>query len=141
LGAFGEEPLFNVDRSYRKLLCYVSDINQFWREFGFTQTSCDFNELYAQGCSFVSRRQAVDGTTILHCDLSAVIQHSRSEENGVALVELAAIGYAKALHALMFDPETQLHGYTGVLDCGKDVSSKEAVDACEFLMYVLRAGA
>ncbi len=62
-----EEPLFNVDRAFRKLCRYVEEINKFADVFGLTPEHRDFAETYSLAAgSFVSRRQAVDGSTVCY---------------------------------------------------------------------------
>ena len=133
-----DEPIFNVDRSYRKLLCYVTDINQFWQEYGFAaaeQGNTDFNASYSQGCCFVGRRQAVDGTTVLHSDLGALMLAAQEAADAGApkAIEATAVGFSMALHAMMFDPETQRNGYTAIFDAS-GVTSKAAVRVTELMM-------
>jgi hypothetical protein len=65
--ALEEEPLFNVDRAFRKLSRYVEEINKFSDIFGLTPEYRDFAETYSLAAgSFVSRRQAVDGSTVCY---------------------------------------------------------------------------
>lgn len=84
--ALEEEPLFNVDRAFRKLCRYVEDINKFADMFGLTPERRDFAETYSLAAgSFVSRRQAVDGSTVCYSIFSngGVKDSLRQGERGV----------------------------------------------------------
>jgi hypothetical protein len=86
-GTLEEEPLYNVDRAFRKLCCYVEELNKAPELFGIGQSYGDFASTYSlMGDCFTSRRQAMDGSTLIYCQCKTItkVVAQRGERGVVA---------------------------------------------------------
>jgi hypothetical protein len=92
-GALAEEPLFNVDRAFRKLGCYVEEIDKYAEAFGLTPQHRGYTETYTLSMGqFTSRRQAADGSTVVYMPVAMVMDTLQQPDTPRAMAAAVRAG-------------------------------------------------